>query len=85
LESLNNSGELGIVGMEINYMREIEKLDLSEKIKFVEELWDSILSEEPNIPVPESHISELHKRKSTVRKEDLLTFDELKSRVDKNI
>ena len=69
--------------MEIENIPEIQKLTIPEKIKFVEDLWDSILDEEDKIPVLESHLKELNKRKSSLRKEELLTLEELKSRVDK--
>jgi putative addiction module component (TIGR02574 family) len=72
------------IKMEIENIPKIQKLTIREKIKLVEDLWDSILADEEKIPVPESHIKELNKRKSTLRKEDLLTLEELKSRVEKN-
>jgi putative addiction module component (TIGR02574 family) len=71
--------------MEIKNLPEIKKLNIREKIKLVEELWDEILSEEEAIPVPESHIKELNKRKSTVKKAELLSLEELKSRVEKKL
>ena len=71
--------------MGIENMPEIAKMDVQAKIKFVEELWDSILADEDQILVPASHIQELNRRKSTMRKDQLLSFDELKSRVEKNL
>lgn len=71
--------------MEINNFPAIQKVNLIEKIKLVEDLWDSILSDGDKIPIPDSHIKELNRRKATVKKEELLTFEELKSRVDKHI
>ena len=71
--------------MEIENMPEITKMDIRTKIKFVEELWDNILADEEEIPVPPSHIQELNRRKSTMRKDQLLSFDELKSSIEKHL
>lgn len=41
---------------------QIEKLSIPEKILLVEDMWDSISSEESAVPVPESHMTELDRR-----------------------
>ena len=38
---------------------EITKLSTPEKILLVEDLWDSIASDESAVPVPQSHMEEL--------------------------
>jgi putative addiction module component (TIGR02574 family) len=42
---------------------EIEKLELSEKILLVEDIWDSIAKANSNLPMPEWQKKELDKRK----------------------
>jgi len=59
--------------MHVSDIPEITHLSIPEKILLVEELWDTIASEEEEIPVPQSHIDEL----------DLLTLDELRGRIAK--
>ena len=44
---------------------EISKLTTAEKILFVEDLWESIASDESVVPVPQSHLEELDKRLET--------------------
>ena len=41
---------------------EITKLSTLEKILLVEDLWDSIASDESAVPVPQSHMEELDRR-----------------------
>jgi len=63
---------------------EIKKLGVAERILLVEDLWDSISSEESTIPVPESHQKELSRRlarhKATPGK--LLSLDALQKRIE---
>jgi len=63
---------------------QIKKLGVAEKILLVEDIWDSISSEESAIPIPRSHIKELDRRlarhKSTPGK--LLSLDELRKRIE---
>jgi putative addiction module component (TIGR02574 family) len=46
----------------ISDIREITKLNTPEKILLVEDLWDSIASDESAAPVPQSHMEELDRR-----------------------
>ena len=41
--------------MRVSDIPEIARLTIPEKILLLEELWDSIASEESNVPVPQSH------------------------------
>jgi putative addiction module component (TIGR02574 family) len=61
----------------------ISKLSIPEKILFLEELWDTIVARDAEIPVPESHKAELDKR---LKQHDhsqgkLLTLEELQARI----
>jgi len=62
---------------------EIIKLSMPEKILLVEDLWDSIASDESIVPVPESHTEELNRRlkryESTPGR--LLSLEELRTRI----
>ena len=62
---------------------EIIKLSTPEKILFLEELWDSIIAEDTEIPVSESHKAELDKRlkRHQSSQGQLLTFEELQARI----
>ena len=62
---------------------EIIKLSTPEKILFLEELWDSIIAEDTEIPVPESHKAELDKRlkRHQCSQGKLLTLEELQARI----
>jgi putative addiction module component (TIGR02574 family) len=64
---------------------ELSNLSTAEKILLVEDLWDSIASDEDSIPIPESHKAELDRRLDTLKATpgSLLTLEELKSRVDR--
>jgi len=48
--------------MRIIDMPQISKLSIPEKILLVEDLWDKIVADESDIPVPQSHKKELSKR-----------------------
>ncbi|KJR43889.1 Addiction module component, CHP02574 [Candidatus Magnetoovum chiemensis] len=63
----------------------IEKMSTSEKILLVEELWDSIISNEADIPMPESHIEELNNRFKDYKTnpDRLLSLYELQDRIEK--
>ncbi|MGQ3685309.1 MAG: addiction module protein [Candidatus Loosdrechtia sp.] len=62
---------------------QIEKLSIPEKILLVEDLWDSISSDESTIPVPQSHITELDKRltRHQAMPGELLSLEELQKRI----
>ena len=48
--------------MRVGDIAEINKLSIPEKILLVEDLWDSISSDEPAVPVPQNHMDELDGR-----------------------
>jgi len=70
--------------MKVKDIPGIDQLSTQEKILLVEELWDSIAVNETNIPIPQSHISELERRAENIDKhpESLLTLEELQTRVN---
>ena len=71
--------------MHVADIPEIMNLPTPEKIQFLEELWESISSDEESIPVPDSHKTELTRRLESLEEspDSLITLDELKSRVAK--
>ena len=48
--------------MRASDIHEIAKLSTPEKILLAEDLWDSIASDEPAVPVPQSHMEELDRK-----------------------
>ncbi|WP_040335829.1 addiction module protein [Candidatus Magnetobacterium casense] len=66
---------------------EINRMSVSEKILLVEELWDSITSDNQEITIARSHIEELDKRLKDYRTnpKKLLTLDELQSRIEEKL
>jgi len=71
--------------MRISDMPEIAKLSIPEKILLVEDIWDKIVSDESDIPVPESHKKELSKRlrRYKTTPSNLLSLKELRTRIEK--
>ena len=71
--------------MRVKDLPEISKLSASEKILLVEDLWDSISSDESSIPVPESHKAELDRRLKWHESGpgNLLSLDDLQMRIEK--
>ncbi|MEW6620379.1 MAG: addiction module protein [bacterium] len=69
--------------MRVNDIPEITKLSTPEKILFVENLWDSIASDESVVPIPQSHIEELDKRFKRYEsgRGTLLSLDELQAKI----
>ena len=63
---------------------QIEKLGVAEKILLVEDLWDSISSEESAIPVPHSHIKELDRRLARHKSSPgtLLSLNEFRTKIE---
>ena len=63
---------------------QITKLTTPEKILLVEDLWDSIASDESVVPVPQSHMEELDRRVKQFQSApgSLLSLDELRARVE---
>lgn len=70
--------------MQFDDIPEIKRLSTPEKILLVEDLWDSIASEESEVPVPKSHTAELDKRLAKYRSHQgtLLSLEELQRRVE---
>jgi putative addiction module component (TIGR02574 family) len=70
--------------MRVNDIPEIAKLSTSEKILLVEDLWDSISSDESAVPVPESHIDALEKRLKSYESTpgNLLSLEDLRARIE---
>ncbi|MBI4825504.1 MAG: addiction module protein [Nitrospirae bacterium] len=63
---------------------QIEKLSIPEKILLVEDMWDSISSEESAVPIPESHMMELDRRSARHKSSPggLLSLDELRKKIE---
>ena len=70
--------------MRINDVPEIARLTVPEKILLLEDLWDSIASDESSVPVPASHREELDRRLAEYNKDPgrLLTLDDLRGRIE---
>ncbi len=64
---------------------EITKLSTPEKILLVEDLWDSIASDESVVAVPQSHMEELDRRLKRFESApgSLLSLYELRSRIER--
>ncbi len=71
--------------MRVNDIPEITKLSMPEKILLVEDLWDSISSDESMVPVPQSHMDELDRRLKRHESAGgrLLSIEELQARIEK--
>ena len=72
--------------MRVSDISEIKELSTPEKILLVEDLWDSIVSYEPAVPVLQSHIEELDIRlkRYEAAPGNLLTLEELWTRIERN-
>ena len=71
--------------MRLNDIPEIDRLSIPEKILLVEDLWDSIASDESSVPVPQRHIKELDRRlkRYSFHPGDILSLEELQRRIEK--
>ena len=71
--------------MRVSDITEIKKLSMPEKILLVEELWDSITSDESVVPLPESHMEELDIRlkRYEAAPGNLLSLEELRTRIER--
>ena len=71
--------------MRVGDIPEIAKLSTPEKILLLEDLWDSIASDESAVPVPESHKAELDSRLMRYESSPgtLLSLEELRTRIEK--
>jgi putative addiction module component (TIGR02574 family) len=63
---------------------EIANLSVPEKILLIEDMWDSIVSNESSVPVTKSHTDELDKRFKAYKSNpgNLLSLNEFKSRIE---
>ena len=70
--------------MRVNDIPEIAKLSVPERILLLQDLWDSIASDESSVPVPQSHREELDRRLAEYERDPgkLLTLDDLRGRVE---
>lgn len=66
-------------------IQELTKLSTPEKILLVEDLWDSIASNESAVPVPQSHMEELDRRLKRYESDPgtLLSLEELQRRIER--
>lgn len=71
--------------MSLDDFPELGKLTPMEKILLIGDLWESITPESSSIPIPDSHMKELEKRLTSLQMDHLLTWEELKNRVDKRL
>lgn len=71
--------------MQVSDIPEIAKLSTPEKILLIEDLWDSIASDESAVPVPQSHMEELDRRLKRYESDPgtLLSLEELRKRVER--
>ena len=71
--------------MRASDIQEIIKLSTPENILLVEDLWDSIASDESAVPVPQNHMEELDRRLKGYGSPpgNLLSLDELRTRIEK--
>ncbi len=69
--------------MRVDDIPEIARLTIPEKILLLEDLWDSIASEESSVPVPPSYREELDRRLTEYEKNPgrLLTLGDLHGRI----
>jgi putative addiction module component (TIGR02574 family) len=70
--------------MRVDDIPGIARLSVAEKILLLEDLWDSIASDESGVPVPQSHREELDRRLAQYEKDPgrLLTLDDLRQRIE---
>lgn len=63
----------------------ISKLSMSEKILLLEDLWDTIVSDESAVPVPQGHMKELDRRFKRYESApvNLLSLKKLQARIEK--
>lgn len=71
--------------MRVSDIPEIARLSTPEKILLVEDLWDSIASDEAGVPVPQSHMEELDRRLKSYESDpgEFLSFEELQVRIER--
>jgi putative addiction module component (TIGR02574 family) len=62
---------------------EIRAMSVPEKLLLLEDIWNSIAVQESEVPVPQSHIDELERRRKNLDPGSLLSLDELRARIDR--
>ncbi|MBP7050422.1 MAG: addiction module protein [Phycisphaerae bacterium] len=70
--------------MRLDDVPELARLSIPERILFLEDLWESIVSEASSVPMPQSHCAELDRRLAKHERSpgELLTLDELRHRIE---
>ena len=70
--------------MRLGEIPEIDRLSIPEKILLLEDLWDSIASDQSSVPIPQSHIKELDRRlkRYSSHPGDILSLEELQRRIE---
>ena len=70
--------------MRVSDIPEIARLSVPEKILLVEDLWDSIATDEAAVPMPQSHREELDRRLERYQANpgNLLSLEELQRRIE---
>jgi len=70
--------------MRLDDVPELARLRVPERILFLEDLWESIVSEESSVPMPQSHRAELDRRLAEHERSpgQLLTLDDLRHRIE---
>ncbi len=70
--------------MRLDDILELARLSVPERILFLEDLWESIVSEESSVPMPQSHRAELDRRLAEHERNPgkLLTLDDLRHRIE---
>ncbi|MDO9229102.1 MAG: addiction module protein [Syntrophales bacterium] len=71
--------------MHMSDISEIKKLSTPEKILLVEDLWNSIASDESEVPVPQSHMEELDIRLKGYEAApgNLLSLEALRTKIER--
>lgn len=71
--------------MRVKDIPQIDQMSTSEKILFLEDLWDSMASDESSIPVPQVHKDELDARLKNydANPGNLLSLEELQERINR--
>jgi len=66
---------------------EVERLDLSQKLMLVEDIWDSIAESNSELPMPEWQKRELDKRYNAYQKGELAlhSLDDIKISIKKKL
>lgn len=60
---------------------EILRLPTEQRLKLVEEVWDSIAASPANVPVPQWHRDELNRRLADPTEQATLSWDDIQGRL----